>query len=531
MLYRLTQFAGEIPRRDPDLLPKGAAEVAENCDFASGALRSMYSSAAATILGSAADDFIAYDGAWFAYDDHTTYAPGPVDDNRLYITTVGKSPKLREVDSATVHDLAIPTPTAAPLVTVNTEPVDDPDDPLPVETVLFATTWVTDLDEESLPSPTSEPLDILEGTTLNVSIVDNAAPSGTRVNRIRVYRSATSATGTTGLYFVKELSVGTPLYVHDIETDPTQELIPSADYDPPVATLEGIVPMPNGMMAAFSGRSLYFCEPYIPHAWPRKYALRTEYDIVGLGVSGNFLIIMTEGTPYIAQGSHPDNVILERLDVNLPCLSKRGIVDMGLGVAYPSHDGLVLVSGPNPQVITRDIFDRREWRALKPETFRAGFYDGRYVFSYTPGATRITSMIDLTGEIPGFVRTDVAATSFAYDLVSGKLFYSDGTTAIREYASLSAAPADLEWKSNVIHLPVPQSFGVVRVDGEQLAPGSSFSMTIYADGAARTTITSLNQIERLASGYAEKWQIEITGAVKVTRVSLAGGPSELMGAG
>lgn len=528
MLYRLTQFAGEVPRRDPTLLPKGAAQVARNADFASGALRSMHATASATVLGAAVSDFIVYDGTWLAFNAHTTFAPGPVADDRLYITTAGTVPKLREMTGPVTHDLALPTPTAQLLVTVNTAPEDDT---LPVETVVFASTWVTDLDEETPPSPLSEPIDILEGTTLNIQIIDSTPPSGTRINRIRIYRSATSATGTTGLYFVKELSVGTALYVHDLANDPMQELIPSSDFDPPVATLQGITALQNGMMAAFSGRSLYFCEPYIPHAWPLKYELRTDYDIVGLAAAGNFLAIMTTGTPYIAQGTAPENMIMERLDANLPCLSARGIVDMGeLGIAYPSHDGLVVIAGGVPQLVTRSLFDRRAWRALKPETFRAGHYDGRYVFSRElPNTTRATAMIDLLGDVPGFIQSDVAATHFAYDLVNGKLYFANGTTTISEFASLSAGFSSLTWRSGTVHLTAPISFGVVRVDGEQLT-GNNFSMTVYADGVALATIDSLNTTLRLpGQNRYTKWFFEISGAVNVQRVSLAGDATELMG--
>lgn len=533
MLYRLTQFLGEIPRRDPTLLPKGAAQQATNVDFGDGGLRPMLAPTTAHTASGQVVDFIAHGGEWLTFGAQTSHAPGPVAQDRLYITTDGETPKLRDMQTATTYDLALPTPVAAPIISIQTEP-DDPEGLLPVETVLFVTTWVTTLDEETPPSPISNALDVPEGATVAVSIVDHTPPTGTRINRIRVYRSQTSATGITTLYFVKELSVSTPTYVHDLDVDPLQEPLQSMDYDPPVATLKGITPLQQGMMAAFSGRSLYFCEPFIPHAWPIKYELKTDYDIVGLAATGNLLVILTTGTPYIASGTAPDNMILERIDTNLPCVSRAGIVDTGMGVIYPSHDGLVMMQGASAQVISKELFDRRAWRGMNPSTIKAGNYDGRYVFTYDGGPA---VMVDTAGEVPGLARTTIAAQAFAYDLIDGALYftgaYNSGadTTPIQEFAPIGAGPLDLVWHSGTMHLPVPQSFGVLQVDGAAVPGGTAPTITVYGDGQTMATTTSLNTFVRIKDGLSTKWEIKVEGAAKVTRISMAGDPDELFGAG
>lgn len=531
MLFRVETFKGEIPKVATSLLPKGAAQLATECNFDSGALRAMHTDSVAHTFAAATVDFIAYDGNWLSFDAPTRFAPGPVDTDRLYITTEGEVPKLHEVSSGITHDLALPTPTAPPTVAINTEPADDPEDPLPVETVVYVTTWVTDLDEESPPSPVSASINVKEGATVDVTIVDNLAPAGTRINRIRVYRSQTSALGTTGLYFVKELSVGTGLFVHDLETDPLQELIPSTDYDPPVDDLEGITAMQQGMMAAFTGKSLYFCEPYQPHAWPLKYELKTDYDIVGLAATGGTLFVLTKGTPYVVQGTAPENMIMDRMDQNLPCLSKDGIVDVGIAVLYPSHDGLVYLSGGSATVITRPLFDRRKWADLQPQTFIAGNHDGQYVVSYIPKGEvdRQVLMVDLEGDTPSVSRRDLAPTKFSYDIVTGHLFYSDGTTIIKQFADVGKAKASLTWKSGDILMPSPTSFSCVLLQGVEYDPvGAPARVSIYGDDTLITTIEDINNIRRLPNNLATRWHIEITGAVDVDRVSVAGAPDELL---
>ena len=48
-------------------------------------------------------------------------------------------------------------------------------------------------------------------------------------------------------------------------------------------TRELIINLPNGMMVGFSGNNICFCEPFFPHAWPIRYRLTTNFDIVSLG--------------------------------------------------------------------------------------------------------------------------------------------------------------------------------------------------------------------------------------------------------
>ncbi|MGL1400235.1 hypothetical protein ACSTI4_24935, partial [Vibrio parahaemolyticus] len=76
-------------------------------------------------------------------------------------------------------------------------------------------------------------------------------------------------------------------------------------YNPPPAGLRGLTAMPNGMMAAFDGKDLYFCEPYLPHAWPASYTLTTDFPIVGLGAFGTSLVVMTTGNLYLVSGTAP----------------------------------------------------------------------------------------------------------------------------------------------------------------------------------------------------------------------------------
>jgi hypothetical protein len=538
MLYRIETFLGEIPRLDPRKLPPGAAQVATNISLTEGTLKPLADLTSAGTVASAPADFIAYNGTFLPFSSAVTFAPGPVATERLYIAQQGAVPKIRIVSSGASDELALPTPSVTPLLAIESAAPDPADgqDPLPVETIVMCFTWVSYLDEETPPSPLSAPLDVTEGSTV-AFVANMTPPAGSRITKARIYRSQTSATGTTALFFVKDVDVAVSTYVSNLDVDPLQEPIPSVDYDPPVASLEGITSLWNGMIAGFSGKSLYFCEPFIPHAWPTKYELKTDYDIMGLAATGNTLVIATKGTPYIANGTAPENMILDRLDLNLPCVAKRGVVDMGVGVAYPSHDGLILVQGGVPQNITRQLFDRRAWAKLNPATFVSAHYDqGVYVASYDTGDGFDVVMIDIKGETPGLVRTDMSHTprAFRYDIITGKLYASTtASTVIYSWDDIATdTHANLTWRSGRVDLPVEMHFGCILVEGRMLGGSTTYGAKVWRDDVLvyeTTDAAELNRIERIAPGWGGEWEIEVTGCVEIDRIAIAGVPDELMG--
>ena len=226
---------------------------------------------------------------------------------------------------------------------------------------------------------------------------------------MRIYRAQTATTGTS-LYFIEERAVSTANYVDVVASDKINEPLPSLDWDAPVDTLKGLVAMPNGMMAAHSGKKLYFCEPWRPHAWPEKYSLTTDYEIVGLGAFGNSLAVLTTGVPYLVTGTTPDTMAMEKLELNYPCLSSRGIEDLGYAVVYPSTDGLVSISASGANVITNGVFTRSAWERLRPYTMFSGQRGGRYFATYSrldavEGVIDETMIIDPSGQQPFVIHT------------------------------------------------------------------------------------------------------------------------------
>lgn len=562
-MLNLTKFAGEIPKVASRLLPDNAAQIAKNCKLLNGNIVPMRYPGDYRILAPGNTMFYKKGSQWFEWNKIVDIASAPIADNRFYFTGDGV-PKLVQ-DSSVVYPLKVASPQTALTAAVTGTP-----DPLTEETILYSYTYVTTYDEESQPAPVSNA--IVRSSGMNVTLTGFVTPPTDRnYNRIRIYRSKTSATGETNLYFIKEvvLPVPNPSFIDVVEDNAIQEIIPSINYDPPPDGLSGIISLPNGMLAGFVGNKLYFSEPYIPHAWPTKYVLTTNFDIVGLGAFVHSIAVMTTGNPYIATGISPDAMVMEIIEVNHPCINKKGIVDLGQSVIYPCPDGLVSISSNGASLVTRDIFTRDQWQELSPDTMIAAQFNGRYIASYSyVDVDNITQkgtlIVDLTGELPFISRTDTYSNYMFYEIGAGRLFILNGSV-VQEWDSGKQPFMNMTWRSKPFILNGDTNFGCLLVDGEaptlnyadatflplatiedstfviasfastvisgsstSTQSATSFQAKVYADGVLRRTVTDINKVSRLPGGFlSRKWEIEITGQYIVSAIYLTQSPSDL----
>lgn len=406
------------------------------------------------------------------------------------------------------------------------------------EVVVYAYTYVTAFDEESAPSPASPLVKIGKTDRARYSF---SAPlqAGRNIDRVRIYRSKTSLSGITDFYFLTEYAVNQAGVQHEDDFEQLlNEPISSTDYNPPDDALTGLIPLPNGLMAAFKGRELSFCEPYKPHAWPVKYRLTTDTDIVGLGAFGSIVAVLTKGAPFIVQGSDPSLMVMEKLERTVPCLNAASIVDMGYSVAFASNEGLVVVSQSGADVVTRNLFTEEQWRAMGPASFKASQRNGRYHFSYQPitGGARRFGIIDLSGEQPYFIEADIEPTSLYFDPDAGSLLYIEGGgVTVMEFDPRNGSTVQQQtWRGRRITLPGFDNFGALLVEcddvpGIKANPADPDCTTrIYADGALVHTTTDINMATRLPGDFlANIWEIEIEGYAPVTGISIASDITEL----
>jgi len=569
MLVAITNFIGMAPRLDPRRLAPVAAQLAVNVDFTDGTLGPTREAKLVHTFPGAVSSIYKDGPAWLGFAGIASVVRGPVAQDRLYYTGDGV-PKMRV--SGTVYNLALPAPVSAPAVTNLSAPGVNP------EEVLYVYTWVTSFGEESPPSPLSAPLDYTVGV---IQRVDGfaATPVGRGITHRRIYRSQTTISGATELFFVTEIPVATTSYDYDAAVTPLGEAILTKDFDPPPAALSGLTQLPNGMMAAFVGKELYFSEPYQPHAWPEKYVLVVNSDIVGLAAFGSSVAVLTREAPYVVQGITPDQMAMEVVEGGMPCLSGLGIVDVGYSAIYPSSEGLILIGEGRRENITADIFSRDQWAQMSPASIIAARFKDQYVFIHNSstfdiydmdgvagwgGALEVTlecdgpvlgnpddyTIFDFGGPLSSFgaqtmswvdafnssnvgliSSTQVAPIFLFSDQATNNLYMlgSDGVS-VYEWMVVGEDLVPAIWRSKVFNSNSPQAPGAFYIQAARLPGfGDTFRASIYADGLLIRQVTTPNAIHRLpAEKLFKEWEIEIETTVPVLAAYIARTPDEIM---
>ena len=572
---RLAQFSGEIPRLLPRLLPESGSQYAENVRLDDGGLKPIRRAALTySFTGiTGIKTIFKWGTEWLAWTSVVHALPGPVATDRLYYTGDGV-PKMRV--GTFVYDLALPLPTVALTAAVTGIGTGD------ITTRLYAYTWVTSYGEESEPCPVSADVLWQSGQTVTLSGFE-PVPAGRAITLQRIYRSQSSNQSGTDLFLIDERPATTSNYVDVHAPDQFGAVLPSRDWNPPPADLAGLVSLPNGMMAGFSGKQLCFCEPYRPHAWPEKYRMTAAFNIVGLGAYGTTVVAGTEGYPYVASGYTPDSMVEQKIEVNLPCVNGRGMVDLGYSVAYPSNDGLVVVSTAGATVATDALFTRPAWQKLAPATLVASQFAGRYMASSAymdiDGVTTTdgTYIIDLTNQQPFVIRASFRAEAMHYDLITGQLYYLIGSDVF-EYDALGQVNEIMTWKSkrvvsatpitlgailaesNIVQTPEQKkaaadqlaaiqaanalifahptiggevdaaSFDAFAMNADQLQsiPSAKFiSIMVFADGRLIKTISTLDKPKRLPPRSARVWEVQVNGTAEIEQITLATSAREL----
>lgn len=386
------------------------------------------------------------------------------------------------------------------------------------ETRVYTYTYVTKesgREIESAPAPASSSVEVYPGQSVSLTSFA-AVPSGYNVTHRRIYRS------TSGTYlYVGEMLISSSSFSDTVLAEDLGEELPSLTWLPPDDNLAGLINLPNGIMAGFVGRDIYFCEPYRPHAWPVGYSQTVDYPVVGLGRMDTTLAVLTTGTPYLIQGSHPDSMVVVQSDVEQACESKPSIVSMGGAVLYASPDGLVMLSSNGSKIITENMFTRKQWQEyFNPSSIHAYQHDRKYVAFYDNGTTQGGFIFDLTtGQ---FVMHDIYATAGYSDLVIDKLFLAFADRSIKPWGF--GSELSYTWKSKKLTLPAVMTMSCAQVEAESYNVTAKF----YADGTLihTQTVTSRTPF-RLPAVSARDWEVQLEGDKEVFSVAMAQSMAEL----
>jgi len=300
------------------------------------------------------------------------------------------------------------------------------------------------------------------------------------------------------------------------------EVLPTELYDPANAATIGLREHPAGFLVGFFNNTLVFSEPGAPHAWPIDYRLVTNHDIIGLGIFGNAVAVTTEGWPYLAIGSDPAAMTMVELEIEQSCISKRGIVDLGTAIAYPSPDGLLLVSTNGAQNITSGIFTRDQWQALNPASIVAFNWEQQYLGFYDDGAIQRAFVIDPFGPEAGVRYIDKYATG-GYKDIEEDLLYLIINNQIEIWDE--GTSLQFTWKSKPVFTPRATNMSAAKV----IADDYPVTVEFYVDDVKRyTRVVDSSTAFRLPGGFrGEEFELVIKGTRRVSEVIMATTMTEL----
>lgn len=403
----------------------------------------------------------------------------------------------------------------------------------------YVYTWVTAWGEESAPSPVSNTVYAYEGTTVTISGLPSALPMAdshyagntyqTTGMTIRVYRTVTSTTGTT--YFQTGPTVGgvitdTVLGASTTfdDTVPLSSLVtslPSTTWFTPPVGLTGIRAIHNGMLMGFTGTTVCFSEPGQPHSWPTKYYQEIGRTVVAIGTVGTTVVVLTDANPWIIQGNTPSAMQKVRLDTNMPCTAKRGMVNMDWGLCFPTRGGIAVFSAmQGASLVTNFVYDWDNFRtSVDPTTITATRYNNKYMASHSAGVF-IFEKDERTG---GFLtETSQQFTAVYYNPNTSKLYFAYGNPSIMYlWDDQTKAFQNFEWKSKVIRTQDYMNLGAARIIADfSRGSGSTPSDTLTKNIRLMTNL----QVGGAIAGNGDRFGPSPTLTQKDIGASLAGVP-------
>lgn len=531
------QFRGMFPKVSPRLLGENAAQEALNCWLDAGYPRPLPVPRLVSGVGTfpvGVRSIWRYDAnRWFAWSQDVDVVRSPLNSDTLNSVIWSGQDYPRHTSTAIMQGhgfsgvglppasrrLGVPAPTIAP--TTNRADLSDANDDAVAEHHAWVYTFLTDLDEEGPPSPPSATVQRGFNTDGTIQSVTIGMPTGVTgsygVNRKRLYRTATGASGVTTWNLVATLALSTANYTDTVLTAGLGDALVSEQWDPPPADLTGLISLPNGVLAGFRDRDVYFSVPFQPHAWPSDYIQTVDDAIVGLGNFGTNLLVGTRGKPVLISGADPERAFPSRMEFEQPCAAKRSFATVDRqGVAFASTEGLVLVTPGGGEFISREAYDRKDWQDLAPAEFRSVYHDGSYI------AFSNSKAVALNPSNEGAIDVEGAGVRAVYrDPMDDAVYVVGSDRRLYEWATDVRAgdtARTMTWKSR-LETGIRRTWSAAQV----IAEGYPVTLKLYGDrGLVLTRVVNSAEPFRLPAAlkrYAN-WEWEVSGQNGVEEVRI-----------
>lgn len=482
----VTRFLGIAPKIEPTLLNTAQAQTALNTRLWSEGLRPFKGWTVSEQLSKTGNIQTVYrfnnDQTWLHWTENVNVARTAVANDKLE-KTVFTGADVPRITTNELWDDGSPGTSLPPASYILGLPAPDTA-PVATDTgagtitatcgwvFTFVRKWSDGSVDESAPSPVSNSL-TLSGKKASVTLPNGAMASPTLygITHKRLYRSQG------GNYFYSgEAAIGDASLEDNVATQSLGDAISTTLYLPPPDDAEGVIVLPNGIMAMFKGNNVYLSEPYRPHAYPLQNQYAMNWPIVGLANVGTSILVLTTAYPSIGRGVDPAGYSFKKEPGILPCMSRRGIASSEYGVLWPSPSGMALFDGTGTKVITKEFLTRDEWqRDYYPDTIHGVVHDGHY-FGWFQTGTDVDGR-KLGG---GFVldKTERAFLFFLSDYVDAAYVIPEraelwlarrnslGQTYMYQWDANPGDPFTYTWKSKEFITNGLENFGFAQIIAE-----------------------------------------------------------------
>lgn len=317
------------------------------------------------------------------------------------------------------------------------------------------------------------------------------APHNTTGMTKRIYRTV----GTNTDYkFVAEIAVATTTYADTIAATALGSGIDSLDNDLPPKNGHSIINLANSTLAMIAGNELCISDFGKPYAWPTANRYAFAGNGVALAAAGNTALVLTDGFPIAFDASSPDSASPNKIETLAPCVAKRGAVDVGSGVIYPSFDGLYILTPGGVNKVTQSLYRHDEWPDTMPATFKAAVWDGQYMAMHDTAVVDEDRILVLDVNEPdgvtemGLQVDAIYANPYdglLYMAVGNKIYQWDGDANNRLLAFWQSREMQIGKPTNFVWAQVHARYSdIVPVDTSQIAANTALMANAdNADGA------------------------------------------------
>jgi hypothetical protein len=438
------------------------------------------------------------------------------------------------------RELGVPKPTTPMTLTQTAAGTGDD------ELRFYTQTFLTDRGEESAPGPVAS-ITVKPGALIDLTALE-AAPTGNfGITLRRIYRTQATTSGSAEYFFLREIAVSLTSSEDDArELNLAAVLVTNGpvgavgrDWLPPPADLKHLTAMHNGMLAGISGRSVRYCEPFKPYAWPPAYeTLPPDVTPVALAAFASSLLVLTTGRPYLVTGGVPESLGDEPVqEMEQACISETSVVPIAGGAVWAAPDGLAYFGSNGKKLLTSGILAREDWLAMNPSTIVACQYEGAYMGFYDSGGGVIKGfLIDPTNPTGLYYLSAGYAAAF-FDRLRDALYVLEADGTIKKWDA-GTAFMTATFVSKVFRSERPFNPAVLRV----IADVYPVTVKLTSDQVHRVTgattmvlretrtVANANPVT-LKGGYlSSEFQVEVsvTGAGGVQGIIVADSVQEAM---